>query len=309
MTTDAIKTSTDAVMKRLKDSDVDVPKKDVTKFLQEHVINFSIPPRDAEGLALRHFLKKAGKKPVYNGQGKEASDGTIASITGPGQWLNLKARVVQLWESKSSSIAQVGLLGDETGIIKFVSWASVELPPLDEDKSYYFKNVVSDEYEGKFGIKFVKNTTIEPLDADIVTSQATFRGLLVDIQKGSGLIKRCPVCNRTLQRGICQTDGKVIGLPDLRIKGVLDNGSETRNILVQRELTEKLTGMTLEAAGALVMENLDNDVVASKFKDQLIGHYYIATGTQIGDNFLVASLDPVPPIEKSELERMCEHGV
>jgi hypothetical protein len=69
-------------------------------------------------------------------------------------------------------------------------------------------------------------------------------GSSVHMAPGSGLIKRCPVegCNRVLSRqnSARYTRSRRRFRYDLRIKGVLDDGIRTRNILVQKELVEAL---------------------------------------------------------------------
>jgi hypothetical protein len=72
--------------------------------------------------------------------------------------------VVELWEPRADAVAQVGLLGDETGTIKFTKWSKSDLPELEEGKSYALRNVVTDEYQGRFSVKLNRTTTIEELD-------------------------------------------------------------------------------------------------------------------------------------------------
>ena len=57
----------------------------------------------------------------FNGQDQAAA---VEDIDDDEQWVDLTAKVVELWEPRSDSIAQVGLLGDETGRIKFTAWAT-----------------------------------------------------------------------------------------------------------------------------------------------------------------------------------------
>ena len=119
----------------------------------------------------------------------------------------MTVKVVDLWEPRSDAVAQVGLLGDESGTIKFTKWSKSDLPTLEEGAVYDLRNVVTDEYEGRFSVKLNRTTTIEELDEEIEVGDddLTIEGALVDIQSGSGLIKRCPEddCTRVLQNGRC----------------------------------------------------------------------------------------------------------
>jgi replication factor A1 len=56
-----------------------------------------------------------------------------------GKWVTLKVKVVQIWDNTSDKITQTGLIGDETGIIKFTIWESANLPPMEEGRSYEIK--------------------------------------------------------------------------------------------------------------------------------------------------------------------------
>ena len=174
---------------------------------------------------------------------REAELRNIADLVG-GQWATVRGKVVQLWENSHESIEQAGLLGDQTGVIKFTNWASSELPDMEEGKSYMLKNVVVNEWGGKAQIQLNRSSSIEELDEDIEvrTSTFTYFGAMVDIQTGSGLIKRCPECKRALVKGACAEHGKVKGEYDLRIKAVLDSGTSTQDALINRELTEELVG-------------------------------------------------------------------
>jgi replication factor A1 len=76
----------------------------------------------------------------------------INEIGKAGEWISTMAKVIQLWESSSPSIFQVGLIGDETGIVKFVSWTKANIPELVKGETYTFENVVTQEYQGNFSV-------------------------------------------------------------------------------------------------------------------------------------------------------------
>jgi len=76
----------------------------------------------------------------------------IADLDQEGEWVTIEAKVLQLWEANSDSINQVGLIGDETGKIKFVSWEKGNLPSLEEGKSYRIKGAVVDSWNGDYQV-------------------------------------------------------------------------------------------------------------------------------------------------------------
>jgi len=230
----------------------------------------------------------------------------VVEINEPGRWVDLEVKVAQLWETNSESISQSGLVGDETGTIKFVKWAKAELPDLEEGKSYRLRNLVTDEFQGRFSVKLNRTSQIEPLDCDIAIGSvaALFSGALVDLQKGSGLIKRCPVCKRSLAKGVCTEHGKVEGTYDLRIKAVLDDGRRVQDVLINRETTERLVDITLEQAKQMAMEALDHEVVRSMIESRMMGRYYSVTGPRVDRYLLVESINEMPAVSVAQVEEL-----
>jgi replication factor A1 len=230
----------------------------------------------------------------------------VVEITESGLWVDLKVKVAQLWETNSDSISQSGLVGDETGSIKFVKWVKADLPNLVEGKSYLLRNLVTDEFQGRFSVKLNRTSQIEPLDVDVeIGSQAAeFSGALVDVQKGSGLIKRCPVCKRSLAKGVCSEHGKVDGTYDLRIKAVLDDGRRVQDVLINRETTERLVGLTLDDAKQMAMEALDHEVVRSLIESKLMGRYFSITGPRVDRYILVETINEVPAVTEFKVDEL-----
>ena len=230
----------------------------------------------------------------------------VVEITESGLWVDLKVKVAQLWETNSDAISQSGLVGDETGSIKFVKWAKADLSNMEEGKSYLLRNLVTDEFQGRFSVKLNRTSQIEPLDVDVeIGSQAAeFSGALVDVQKGSGLIKRCPVCKRSLAKGVCSEHGKVEGTYDLRIKAVLDDGRRVQDVLINRETTERLVGLTLDEAKQMAMEALDHEVVRSLIESKLMGRYFSITGPRVDRYLLVETINEVPPVTESRVDEL-----
>lgn len=215
-----------------------------------------------------------------------SEDVTVSDIDEDEQWVSMRAKVADLWDPQNESIGQVGLIGDETGTIKFTKWAKSDLPELEEGKVYQLDNLVTDEWEGRFSVKLNRTTDIEELDEDleIGDDDITIEGALVDIQNGSGLIKRCPEedCTRVLQNGRCSEHGDVEGDFDLRIKAALDDGERVHETIFNQEATEELTGISLDEAKEMAMDALDTTVVADEIRDEIVGKYYRVKGPEFG---------------------------
>ena len=241
--------------------------------------------------------------PVMNTESVQVN---ISDISEDGKWVTVRGKIAQLWDNSNESISQVGLIGDETGTVKFTKWASAELPSLEEGKSYLLKSVVTDEWDGKFNIKLNKNSSIEEIDEDIEigTSNMEFTGAMVDIQAGSGLIKRCPECNRALTKGACMEHGNVKGVYDLRIKAILDDGTIAQDALINREITEQITGMSLDDAISMAAEALDQGVVLDNMKEKLVGKYYRVEGPKLDRYILVNTIEQKSTLDTALIDEL-----
>ncbi len=238
------------------------------------------------------------------GPSTESPQVNAVDISEANRWVSLRGKIVQLWDNEHESISQVGLIGDETDTIKFTNWQSAELPDVEEGKCYLFSNVISNEWNGRINIDLNKNSSIEEIDEDIEvgTSSITFTGALVDIQSGSGLIKRCPECNRSLTKGACTEHGKVEGLYDLRIKAIMDDGIMTQEALLNREFTEQVGEITLDDAIAMAADALDQAVVLDMIKKKLVGKYYTVTGPKLDRYILVDSIEQESQLDSALLD-------
>ncbi|OYR54470.1 replication factor A [Halorubrum halodurans] len=273
---------------------LDVGPDEVEERLENLVNEYRVPLDEARRSVTNSYLDDAGMERDELGRG-----GTervrVNDIDEDEQWVDLRVKLVDLWEPRSDSISQVGLVGDESGTIKFVAFETSDLPELEEGTSYELSNVVTDEYEGSYSVKLNRTTGITEIDEEIEVGDnaETVEGALVDIQSGSGLIKRCPEedCTRVLQNGRCSEHGQVDGEFDLRIKGVLDDGETVTEVIFDREATEELTGMGLEAAKDMAMDALDTTVVAEEMAEDVLGRYYRVTGPTFGRYVLVDEME------------------
>ena len=285
------------------DGHVDLEQEAVERDLEEYT-NKKVPLEEAErsvrnDLQDEHDISWAAlngeESPTEdNAPNTEFDPTNIENISEEGEWHDLSADVIELWDPSHPDMAQVGLLGDNTDIIKFVVWevdGTVPVDRLEEGASYEISSVVTDEYDGRYSVKLNSSTTVTEVDGDV-----TVDGVLVDIKSGSGLIKRCPDddCTRVLQDGRCPIHGAGEGTFDMRIKAVVDDGAVARNVVFDQEMTEDLTGIDLGEAKDMAMDALDTSVVADEMRDQLLGQYFQIGGPELGDNILaddVAELD------------------
>jgi len=295
------------IYRKFQELGVEISPEDIEDRLDKMVSKFKVPKEEARRSVVNYFLKEHNipRNQFYTGQ-SESPMMKVSELNTDGKWVNIKGKVVQLWENTHESISQVGLIADETGTIKFTKWGSAEFAELAEGQSYLFRNVVVNEWNGKFQINMNKSSSAEQIEENITvgTSTHAFTGALVDIQSGSGLIKRCPQCNRALTKGACMEHGKVDGVYDLRIKAVLDDGITAQDAIIKRDLAEELTGLTLESAIALAADALDQGVVLEEMKKMLVGKYYTATGSRVERYLLVDSMVPKSTVDPQELDEL-----
>ena len=217
----------------------------------------------------------------------------------PGVVASIQVKFVEEWEVRSDRMMQTGLVGDETGLIKFVLWKDEKKEKLVPGQVYLIKNAKVDEYNGRLYLALNNSVyEVDELEADIAvrTIMDEYAGTIVQIYSGSGLVKRYPMdgCNRVLSRqNFCpihevQNDFHY----DLRINAVLDNGHKAYNVLIGREVTEQITGMTMDQAIDLASESpLGLEEVHAQFTEKLCGRYLRCFGNEFEGMVLVKSAE------------------
>mgnify|MGYP002762685398 CR=1 FL=1 len=220
---------------------------------------------------------------VQSDSGDGLSEAHVEEIDEADAFYTVDVQVGELWDDIHESMSQKGIVYDDTDTIVFKAWEKSEKPLLTEGQSYRLKGVAADEYQGNMSISINSQTEIEMIDEEFErpSNREEFVGALVDIQSGSGLIERCTAteeCTRTLNNGKCKEHGDVEGEFDLRIKGVLDNGLETKDIIVGKELTEKISGISIEEAESIAKEALDTDAVTDRIEEEIMMQYYRVEG-------------------------------
>ncbi len=225
---------------------------------------------------------------------------TVADLS-PGI-ASVRVKLVQEWESKSDRMLQAGLVGDETGVVKFILWNNEGSCKLQENTVYNFFYVIVDEYNGRLSVNLTQATALpeEESDIEVARDGTTIIGALVHIASGSGIVKRCPEegCNRVLSRqNFCPIhEFKPDFKYDLRIRGSLDDGTVARNILIPRDVVESLFQMTLaEAQDIAENQPLGADEVIRQLTERALGRYLKVTARQFEDLFIVNHAEWLTP--------------
>jgi replication factor A1 len=197
-----------------------------------------------------------------------------------------------------------GIAADRTGRVQFTCWSDFGLADGDVVR---VRGAYAKAWRGTAQLTFDERCAVDKLKADALPPEdelakpvvvsigelerrgggtdVVVRGFIVDVREGSGLIFRCPECRRSVQKGSCAVHGKVKGEADLRIKGVLDDGTGGLSFVADRALTEAALGRTLDECVEMARESMDFDWVRQELKDKLFARPYEVSGNVLSDDF------------------------
>lgn len=306
------------IISRLSTAGVQVDEKEKQEIEQKFIqlVGYRVQPAEAIRTITLEILKKHGIDTKYwGGSGGKAPVVKINQVKVDNEWLSIKAKIVQIWENRSDKVARTGLIGDETGVIKFTVFTkNKDIIPEDfsEGNSYLFENLVSSVWNAQVNVNANKKTTITPCDeVDARRRTETITGVITAISSGSGLIKRCPECNRALVKAQCGEHGKVDGIYDLRIKAVFSpfGKNELIELIVGTEPTTELTKLSVVAAKEIATESMDAAVIEDRFRKEIVGRYFEVTGSMLSDSsMLVESIKPINICTQEALAEALKEG-
>ncbi|RQG93776.1 Single-stranded DNA binding protein [Natrarchaeobius chitinivorans] len=187
-----------------------------------------------------------------------------------------------------------GVFGDESGRLPFTNWEPA--PEIENGGPVRIENAYVQEFRGVPEVNVSEFSTVTTLDEEIDVGADTTKmgvgeavatggiydvevvGNLIAVRDGSGLIQRCPECHRVIQKGQCRTHGEVDGVDDMRVKAILDDGTGAVTVVLDDELTQDVYGGTLEDALEQAREAMDQEVVADRIRERIVGREYRVRG-------------------------------
>lgn len=221
----------------------------------------------------------------------------MGNVNVAGKILSVEARKIN--SRGEEKVVYSGIIADDTGKIQYSAWHDFD---LKEGESVSAKNCYIRAWKGipqlNIGDRAVIERINEKFDVDAGESlktvdeitriggglDITIEGVVVDVKNGSGLIKRCPQCKRSMLNGICTVHGTVEGVPDLRMKLVVDDGTGAVGAILNRTDTEKITGVSLQAAQGLASARGEGVVVRELMGKILLRRIRI-TGNVMSDDY------------------------
>jgi len=159
---------TDRISRKFSKSGHEIDRQKVEGKLRRLTEEFGVQPAEAERSVTNELNKEFGITPTA-GPGAVAPGGgateekKVAEIQ-PGDWVTLVGKIVSLSAPVSPAIAQSGIIGDESGGIRFVVWTKSNAPKMEEGKWYKLESAVADEFKGVTNLKVHSGTTITELD-------------------------------------------------------------------------------------------------------------------------------------------------
>ena len=195
-----------------------------------------------------------------------------------------------------------GIAADTTGKVQFSAWSDFG---LQEGETVCIKNAYIRAWKGIPQLNFGDRSEVSRVDdtigdideatlsrksvGEIVRNgggiDMTVSGTVVDVRSGSGLIKRCPQCNRSILGTECLNHGTVEPVYDVRLKVVIDDGTGAMSAIIGREVTERLTGMTLKMAMDLAKARGEADAVARAMAGKVLLRHVRLTGNVMSDDY------------------------
>jgi replication factor A1 len=234
---------------------------------------------------------------------------TLAALRPPEEGFMVEARVLEV-EPKTVTVGadrreiHQGLLGDGSGIVAFTAWTDFRLRPgealrISGAYTRSFRGRPQLVLDERAHVERIEGQDLPPL-SDPSSDRPTPLGRLLEgagservvvagralaLQPPSGLVLRCPQCRRLLRSGACREHGTVEGIPDLRLRLVLDDGTGTITLNLERPVVERITGRTLEACRDLLAAHPDPSVVETELLGTVFGHRVRARGPVSRDDF------------------------
>lgn len=248
---------------------------------------------------------------IREGMGNVSVEGRIMSVE--------SRKIVSRGEEK---IVYSGIIADETGKIQYSAWHDFD---LKAGESISVKNCYIRAWKGipqlNIGDRAVVDRLGTPIEVEAGDSlktvceinriggglDITVEGVVVDMKNGSGLIKRCPQCNRSVMNGMCTAHGSVDGIPDMRMKLVVDDGTGAIGAIVNRADTERLTGVTMSMATQLA--NIQGEgVIVRELMGRILLKKVRLTGNVMSDDYgpsmIVRSAEAVETDIQEEAEKL-----
>ena len=222
----------------------------------------------------------------------------------------LEAREKTISTANGPKTLVEGELADETGRVPFSAWEPEKLPQgFQTNAVVRVKGAYVRAFRGIPNLNFGQYAHVEILPPNALPDRESLmeskpfnlaeleaagggqgvmvEGVVLEVKKGSGLIFRCNAegCNRVLQKMECRVHGKNKGIPDLRVKAVIDDGFGAATFFANREATEKVLGKSLAQCQEEARDAMTVDVVQDELTAKLTARRVVVRGSATSDEY------------------------
>ena len=220
---------------------------------------------EVQNILVRTFNKEGGE------EGKVWS-GEIADPTG-------RCRM-SCWQEPPFTEADLPVIVKITGA-RVRAWQGI--PDITVDTAEQMELLSNPPWEKELDL----SENVVDVELNTLTSGASRVGIstagtVVSIRDDSGIIRRCSECKRVLRDGACATHGDQDGVEDVRLRMVLDDGSATLSLIVNRDACLGLLNSTEEEIKDRI--SADGQVVfIQSLREKMLGRKLTAVGRTIVD--------------------------
>ncbi|MGB1568936.1 MAG: hypothetical protein ACPHFS_03485 [Candidatus Thalassarchaeaceae archaeon] len=216
---------------------------------------------------------------------------------------------VESWQSRTftnsdgeEKIVRSGDVMDPSGRCRLTAWCEIEPKPgdflhLNGARVQFWQgspDLVVDSLDQIQNLTDAPWDTINPEDhwveitlSDLVNGGSRrgikTTGTIVAIKNDSGIIERCPECNRILRDSACQDHGPQHGVEDLRLKFVIDDGVNNASLIIGREPSESFLGMTQSEVKEYISQRGKEDFI-SDIRSKTLAQKVTIKGRSLVDN-------------------------
>jgi replication factor A1 len=233
---------------------------------------------------------------------------TVKDLEPGAEAFRLEVRVPDVMErsvtvGEERRVIHSGHLADGTGSIPFTAWVDFHLKPGETvrivggyvrlfrgnpevalDERSHVERISSQEVSPP-PIPRVAHHSLGSLESSGGGPEVETEGLVLALVSPSGVVERCPTCARVLQGNVCRIHGAVAGTPDLRLRIVLDDGTGVATVNLPRDLTEQLTGQSLNQFLDRLRRQPDVQGIERDLRDQLVARRLRVRGRARVDEF------------------------
>jgi len=231
---------------------------------------------------------------------------TVSELSPTYQNVDISGRLLTLGDRELPGGRKLreATLADDTGKVQVSIWTDAD---IEVKRCYRIAHAYVRSFRGVPQLQIGDRATVELLPEDSFGTAAflsesrlveiadipseggamdvKLHGIVLEVRQGSGLVDRCPDCQRVLRNGACMVHRTVEGTRDLRTKAILDDGTGAVNLILNRKLTEKVLETTMEECERLASEKMSREPIEKMISDTMVAALWEVSGDVNSDDY------------------------